>query len=482
MQRINGIVPIDVHEGLKDNILLKFLMRVKLLFSIFILSGILIMAILVYYPLHAALTESTILNFSHLVEAKQVIVQNDIDRSLDGSRSMSSRTMIRENIVKYLNQEISYDEMEAYVGPRYEDGAKALTNLILAERIIGDRVLTKTVFTDDDVDISDFFITSKVSGEEYKTIVKEDMLYMGVTTPVIHEGVEVARDFLIFNLSIKNALLTGDIQEVFMERAEYEDVLNGSLEVRNYGDIEVIETFDKFYGTTEIDDGIYMAVIESRRLLLKDVERISTNLLIGAILTLLGAILLIYLLIIRYAKNELSTLTICKVNLNKAESEANIDSLTGAHNRRYAETRLRELFETYKSTRITPLIAMLDIDGFKSINDTYGHNAGDEVLKAVVEAINRTIREDDIIMRWGGDEFIIVAHGLEKAKARDFFMRLYEKINEERIEARGEYVKISISVGAGFFEENDESFHDAINRADMKMYGAKEEEGNSFNI
>lgn len=480
MQRIGGVIPLDVHEGAKDTTLLKFLTRVKLLFSIFIIVGIIIMSALIYYPLNNALTESTVLNFSHLVEAKQVIVQNDMERGLDGGRSMSSRTMIKESIVSYLNGELSYDDMKDYVQPRFDDGARALTNLIKAKRVVGDRAVMEEIYGDGNVEFEDFSLESDVMGEMSEAIIKDNVLYLGVTTPVVFEEEEVARDFLIFNLSYSEGMLADEIEETFMDEEGYESILLKASHERDYENIKVIEAAGKFYGTIEISEGIYIVVIEPKDVLMKDVERISINLLVVAILTLLSAILLIYFFIIRYAKNELSTLTVCKVSLDRAETEAIIDPLTGAYNRRFAENQLEELFEIYKNTGITPLVAIFDIDGFKNINDTYGHSVGDEALRAVVEAAKRTIREDDAVVRWGGDEFVILAHGFEQKKAKEFFLRLYDKIDEERVEVEGEYIRITISIGAAFFEEKDRSYLDVINRADKKMYEAKEEKGNSL--
>ncbi|GAG47570.1 unnamed protein product, partial [marine sediment metagenome] len=85
-----------------------------------------------------------------------------------------------------------------------------------------------------------------------------------------------------------------------------------------------------------------------------------------------------------------------------------IDSLTGCYNRRYGLELLDRQIKLSHRSKSPILLAFLDIDGFKAINDTFGHEEGDKVLKEVVELLKSTLREIDIICRMGGDEFLLI--------------------------------------------------------------------------
>ena len=139
------------------------------------------------------------------------------------------------------------------------------------------------------------------------------------------------------------------------------------------------------------------------------------------------------------------------------------DALTGTYNRRYYEDRL-------KKTKETAGVAMIDLDDFKMYNDTYGHRAGDKVLDAVVKVIRKCIRKSDFLVRYGGDEFLLILQDIGEA---DFVQKLHtirEEIHQTRIQ---EYEKIRPSVSIGGVRMEGETLEEAVNRADHFMYQAK---------
>ena len=139
------------------------------------------------------------------------------------------------------------------------------------------------------------------------------------------------------------------------------------------------------------------------------------------------------------------------------------DALTGTYNRRYYEDRLKKMKEAAG-------VAMIDLDDFKMYNDTYGHRAGDKVLDAVVKVIRKCIRKSDILVRYGGDEFLLILKDIGEA---DFVQKLHtiqEEIHQTRIQ---EYEKIRLSVSIGGVRMKEETLEEAINRADHFMYQAK---------
>lgn len=140
-----------------------------------------------------------------------------------------------------------------------------------------------------------------------------------------------------------------------------------------------------------------------------------------------------------------------------------IDSLTGTFNRRY-------LFETIDKSKPSHLV-MLDLDGFKQINDKYGHLAGDQILIAFTHLLRQTLRNTDEIVRFGGDEFIILLHDMQLEDAKHFLTRLkFISHQYVKIGNRGRILLPSFS--AGIVEYNGE-LESAIDRADAFVYQEK---------
>lgn len=145
------------------------------------------------------------------------------------------------------------------------------------------------------------------------------------------------------------------------------------------------------------------------------------------------------------------------------------DQLTGLYNRRHLDVVLehnRQLYERYH----TPFcIAIFDIDYFKSVNDTYGHQIGDCVLKSVADMLKSHCRSIDIVARWGGEEFLIIYPNLEEPEAYRAAEKLRQAIQFNRF---GDAGAITISGGVSRY---DGTIHDTLKRADDALYLAKKE-------
>ena len=146
------------------------------------------------------------------------------------------------------------------------------------------------------------------------------------------------------------------------------------------------------------------------------------------------------------------------------------DSLTGVFNRNQLNSVLSEEIGRGRRYNKTFGILILDIDHFKSVNDSLGHNAGDEVLKQTAEVLSKSIRENDTLIRWGGEEFIVVALEVDEQGLIQFCDKLRKTIESENYGAAG---KITVSVGATLFR-NDDTQDTMISRADKALYEAKE--------
>jgi len=162
----------------------------------------------------------------------------------------------------------------------------------------------------------------------------------------------------------------------------------------------------------------------------------------------------------------------------KYKTKAFQDTLTGIFNRAYFDQNFRRLINEYHTHSSKLAIALLDIDHFKSINDTYGHDIGDLVLKQFVKTIQKNSRTTDILIRWGGEEFILIL----KVTSQEDFPKILEHIR-----ATIEHTKFltvgqkTCSIG-GTIYKGGEDIYTAIKRADIGLYEAKENGRNKIII
>lgn len=149
------------------------------------------------------------------------------------------------------------------------------------------------------------------------------------------------------------------------------------------------------------------------------------------------------------------------------------DPLTNVYNRRMGNLRLRSSFERYRDHGEFFTIVFFDIDHFKYVNDKYGHDMGDYVLKAVCETITREIRSTDMLFRWGGDELLLICSGIMKENIYATIDRIRTIIEKSKFEYAKETLQLTVSIGAAYFYKNDQDEQQAVKRADRSLYKAK---------
>ncbi|HJD59667.1 MAG TPA: PleD family two-component system response regulator [Rickettsia endosymbiont of Omalisus fontisbellaquei] len=162
---------------------------------------------------------------------------------------------------------------------------------------------------------------------------------------------------------------------------------------------------------------------------------------------------------------------------NDLEQSVNLaakDGLTGLFNRRYFDIHLKQMIEKANKESIKLYLLMCDIDNFKHVNDTYGHQAGDKVLTIVSRILKNTLRVTDLIARFGGEEFTILLTDIDISKAIETAERVRVKIEymDFPIEDQIEPLKKTISIGVTEYKK-EESIESFIERADKAMYEAK---------
>ncbi|HZD88583.1 MAG TPA: PleD family two-component system response regulator [Pseudolabrys sp.] len=162
-------------------------------------------------------------------------------------------------------------------------------------------------------------------------------------------------------------------------------------------------------------------------------------------------------------------------NMQASIEMAITDALTGLHNRRYMETHLGTLVEQAAARGKPIAVLVLDIDFFKSVNDTYGHDAGDDVLREFAIRLRKSIRNIDLACRYGGEEFVVVMPETDMGVATMVAERLRRRIAVEPFPIQQEMrlLDVTISVGIAALQRPDDSAATILKRADQALYRAK---------
>ncbi len=164
---------------------------------------------------------------------------------------------------------------------------------------------------------------------------------------------------------------------------------------------------------------------------------------------------------------------IIESNRNRIQAEkVHIDDLTQLYNKRKLNEQMGKLFKQFKSGQKKLLIAMLDIDRFKALNDTYGHPVGDHILKKTAAIIKKNV---PYAYRYGGEEFVAVYYGFTRDVVMESMERLRLEIESTPFRISGRDYRITISSGVAEFETHMNSVMDAIDHADKALYASKED-------
>lgn len=178
-------------------------------------------------------------------------------------------------------------------------------------------------------------------------------------------------------------------------------------------------------------------------------------------------------------ENQLAHLlkNIVLVEINeKLKHVSNFDSLTNLPNRRYFEELVKKVIENNRKAEKNSVIAIMDVDFFKKTNDAYGHNIGDLVLKEISKIIKINLSSENLVARWGGEEFIFFLPDTTIEEAEVLLNRLREKIKVMLSEVQGHRLNITASFGlTKFLSGSDEEYIKAFSLADEALYKAKNE-------
>ena len=158
------------------------------------------------------------------------------------------------------------------------------------------------------------------------------------------------------------------------------------------------------------------------------------------------------------------------------------DGLTGLLNRRYWESCLEREFARHQRYDSPVSLVIFDIDHFKRVNDTYGHQTGDEVIRSVAEITSRLARETDFAGRYGGEEFVVLLPGTHLEGAAQFAERLRQAVEQQVLDYQGSPLSYTISLGVATISDDMANYQILLERADKALYASKEQGRNRVTL
>ena len=168
--------------------------------------------------------------------------------------------------------------------------------------------------------------------------------------------------------------------------------------------------------------------------------------------------------------NQLDEIKMLQENLHKQVIR---DHLTGLFNRRYLYETFDREFARAKRENYPLSVMMIDLDHFKEINDTYGHQVGDEVLVSLGNLLQRSIRQGDIACRYGGDEFLIIMPGIHEEDAEQRAETLRHEVKNIPINSSKEKAFVTVSIGIAVYPKHGNDLDHIVKASDDALYEAK---------
>ena len=165
------------------------------------------------------------------------------------------------------------------------------------------------------------------------------------------------------------------------------------------------------------------------------------------------------------------------------EKSARTDGLTGLYNRKFLEENIARISKEEQRLNISYGVLMADIDHFKMINDTYGHDVGDEALRVIASTLEENVRDSDLVIRYGGEEFIVLLYNCDVEYLESIANNIRISFSKKKIKTgNGESFSKTISIGGAMYPTDSDSFWKVIKYADVAMYHAKNNGRNQVKI
>lgn len=405
-----------------------YMRRTRIIFALVVAISVGLTVFGVYRPMADEIEKGAIEHFHLVAKEKANAFGGTISQHIQAAKALASRSAIRDKILDYRSGAIGFDTLQAYTRDKYREGAMAIDSLGYAARVVDGRVvayLRGGAYAGGP--LPDFEETRVLT---YSIRHHGGSLCMEVVSPILHEGEPVGWDLLGFNLDGTMAALNRQAS-LTLELAGL-----GSGKTRLPGYSKIFEDAEKLYYIEPVGSRIAIAVSQSKEEVFAIRDELAGRNLLYAGLGYMAVLGLVYVLIVGHARREIKSLA---KDRDSYRRRAVKDALTGAGSRAFLEDFISR--HPYEQGQLV----LVDLDDFKGINDTYGHTAGDRALVAVAAAIRETIRSDDQVIRYGGDEFLVILRDHGRDSGEQVVLRLRERLG--KLEELPFEVRFSYGVG-----------------------------------
>jgi diguanylate cyclase (GGDEF)-like protein len=432
----------------------EFLNNAKIWLVLLIVGMLLVVYLVVYLPMVNNLRSLTVENMHMAAHYKMTILQREINQSVVGSKGISTRSLLKESLYRYRNGELSLDELRTISQSRFTDGIDTLENLKSAFRVSNGKIIA----TYNNPKPYDEEIPS---GNEiiYSIDLQKDELR--VISPILSNGQIVGHDIFYYDLGptiskldmegLKGTVVTDEEMTSILSSSSYVDIGDTHVIIEDNSTIYHIESIP---GTHE-----YLFIPAEKKVLFNSVNRMTTTNLLSFFAIGIIFIVASNLITTKLAKERIVAL---ESGREMYRSKYLIDPLTGAYTRRVL---LDGKDEKLLTNDISGVAVMMDLTDFKSINDNHGHREGDRVLVKLVETMKDALREEDFVIRYGGDEFLVLLRECDLDEARVIIERIRDSF---RLLPQFKY-NIDFDFGMEYFNNLSE-LNSSIEKSDERMY------------
>lgn len=433
----------------------KLIIKSVLTTAVFLLVILVFVYNLIFNPLYQTLEETLLENFVNITETSKVSFKYIIERGIENSKSISSRTMIKSKIIDYKNGLINLQELRDYTQAKFLEGIEALENVAYSCRVVDNTIIASSGEKIGNIETDKY--TEDIS---YEIFEEDNATYLLVYSPIKSTDI-IGMDIIVFDLSdYLPEIELRDMSIDMIKKSEiekYQDKETRNPLVSEYKDLNEISYISVFY---KINNNCLRISVPKDSYYDK-FNATTKKSAVNLIIVFIFSFFCINIIIAAFANKKLISLD---RSYRKHRRNSYYDTLTGAYSRTYLEKWLKD----NSNKLLNHSVIFTDMNNFKEINDKYGHKKGDEVLKSVILTIENEIRDEDFIVRFGGDEFIIILNNISEECAVEVIKRINKNLDKLTLVD----LKISLAYGVGELQNTNE-FYDLLDKLDREMYEMK---------
>lgn len=418
--------------------------RVRLVLVFTILLTLIVTYVGVYLPMAYEVEKNAIEQFKIISESKVYTFNETINKNVQGAKSLSSRSAIRNKVDEYLEGHIDLESLQTFTRDKYLDGVSVIEDVIYAVRVGDGYEIAR--WAEDDAKIPDRLLVDDHLGYTFR--MEEGSVYLDVASPIItHNGV-VGYDYIGY-------CVDHTIQKIESEGTGFSIGIEPTInQVAGYQ--HIYEDDDAMYYVSPINHEYSAIVNLSKKEVFKNKNYLSATVFRRMVASYAFILIFIYVGLIKFFREKIEGLCLDR---DIYKNYADLDELTGAYTRIF----LNDYMKHYPSESC--ILVLLDLDDFKNINDVYGHVVGDEVLKYIVKTIEAVVRYEDIVVRFGGDEFLIVLRSHSKEGALSVIQRIKLELSHQK------HFEFTVDFSYGVVEvPASKELYNYMESADKAMY------------